>query len=74
MTSGILFAIIKAQSDGRTFAAISKEEIKEELERLNSICLFEQITMKLIDTFQDEGFGVDYKPNDDIDIIKLEKK
>ena len=61
--------IIQAASSGFASVTISREELKEELKRLNSLCLLIQIIVKLVDTFQNEGFGVNYKKNNDIDIM-----
>ena len=61
--------ITQAASSGLTFITIPEEELKEELKRLNLLCSFPQIIEQLIDTFQDEGFWVDYKKNNGIDIF-----
>ena len=45
------------------------KELKEELKRLDLLCLFPQIIAKLIDILQNEGFWVDCKKNNDIDIM-----
>ena len=61
--------IAQAASSGFTFITISGEELKEELKRLDLLCLFPQIIAKLIDILQNEGFWVDCKKNNDIDIM-----
>ena len=61
--------ITQAASSGFTFITISGEELKEELKRLDLLCLFPQIIAKLIDILQNEGFWVDCKKNNDIDIM-----
>ena len=61
--------ITQAASSGLTFITIPEEELREELKRLNSLCLFPQIIAKLIDILQNEGFWVDCKKNNDIDIM-----
>ena len=61
--------ITQAASSGFTFITISGEELKEELKRLGLLCLFPQIIAKLIDILQNEGFWVDCKKNNDIDIM-----
>ena len=61
--------ITQAASSGFTFTTISGEELKEELKRLDLLCLFPQIIAKLIDILQNEGFWVDCKKNNDIDIM-----
>lgn len=61
--------ITQAASSGFASVTISREELKEELKRLNSLCLLIQIIAKLVDTFQNEGFGVNHKRNNDIDIV-----
>ena len=61
--------ITQAASSGFTFITISEEELREELKRLNLLCLFPQIIAKLIDIFQNEGFWVNCKKNNDIDIM-----
>ena len=61
--------ITQAASSGFTFITISEEELREELKRLNLLCLFPQIIAKLIDILQNEGFWVDCKKNNDIDIM-----
>ena len=61
--------ITQAASSGFTFITISEEELREELKRLNLLCLFPQIIAKLIDILRNEGFWVDCKKNNDIDIM-----
>ena len=61
--------ITQAASSGFTFITISEEELREELKRLNLLCLFPQIIAKLIDILQNEGFWADCKKNNDIDIM-----
>ena len=61
--------ITQAASSGFASVTISREELKEELKRLNSLCLLIQIIAKLVDTFQNEGFGVNHKRNNDIYIM-----
>ena len=61
--------ITQAASSGFTFITISEEELREELKRLNLLCLFPQIIAKSIDILQNEGFWVDCKKNNDIDIM-----
>ena len=61
--------ITQAASSGFTFITIPGEELKEELKRLDLLCLFPQIIAKLIDILQNEGFWVDCKKNNDIDIM-----
>lgn len=61
--------ITQAASSGFASVTISREELKEELKRLNSLCLLIQIIAKLVDTFQNEGFGVNHKKNNDIYIM-----
>ena len=61
--------ITQAASSGFTFITIPEEELKEELKRLDLLCLFPQIIAKLIDIFQNEGFWVDCKKNNGIDIF-----
>ena len=61
--------ITQAASSGFTFITISGEELKEELKRFNLLCLFPQIIAQLIDILQNEGFWVDCKKNNDIDIM-----
>ena len=61
--------ITQAASSGLTFITIPEEELSEELKRLNLLCLFPQIIAKLIDILQNEGFWVDCKKNNDIDIM-----
>ena len=61
--------ITQAASSGFTFITISGEELKEELKRLDLLCLFPQIIAKLIDILQNEGFWVDCKKNNNIDIM-----
>ena len=61
--------ITQAASSGFASVTISREELKEELKRLNSLCLLIQIIAKLVVTFQNEGFGVNHKRNNDIYIM-----
>ena len=61
--------ITQAASSGFTFITIPEEELKEELKRLDLLCLFSQIIAKLIDILRNEGFWVDCKKNNDIDIM-----
>ena len=61
--------ITQDASSGFTFITISEEELREELKRLDLLCLFPQIIAKLIDILQNEGFWVDCKKNNDIDIM-----
>lgn len=61
--------ITQAASSGFASVTISREELKEELKRLNSLCLLIQIIAKLVNTFQNEGFWVNHKRNNDIDIM-----
>lgn len=61
--------ITQAASSGFTFIMISREELREELKRLNLLCLFPRIIAKLIATFQNEGFGINYEKNNDIYIM-----
>ena len=61
--------ITQAASSGFTFITIPEEELKEELKRLDLLCLFPQIIAKLIDILRNEGFWVDCKKNNGIDIF-----